>query len=374
MKFRDITFRYLKGQKRRSILTIVGIILSVALISGMGTMMVGLREYQIGKTAENNGDYYAQYNGVKGTLVNGITSSKGISRAAVTSEEGCVILTRLSNQERAGDPKIPPCRYVYLTACDSESFSLFSLRPEQGRAPASPGELMLDYGAWEQMPSRPQLGEKVKLEVGFWYSGYNRVPNEDYSWNGKEVFRKKAESEYTLVGLSRARIQTSRNYVTSGFVFLDRQALAANQSYDVFIKTASVINATGQAEAIAQKVGLKKFQKLNGTWSYPITYNDSLLRISAQSSDGTVNNGLTKMVGFIALLVMLCTVAVIYNAFNISVMERISQFGLMRCVGTTPGQIRKIVFQEAAIMSLVGIPVGLACGVLAMKVVMLLIG
>src|SRR5690606_24239760 len=60
----------------------------------------------------------------------------------------------------------------------------------------------------------------------------------------------------------------------------------------------------------------------------------------------------------------------IYNAFNISMMERINQFGLLRSVGASPRQIKGIVIKEALIMSAIGIPIGLFCGVLAMKIVM----
>ncbi|HLS54338.1 MAG TPA: FtsX-like permease family protein, partial [Tissierellaceae bacterium] len=68
------------------------------------------------------------------------------------------------------------------------------------------------------------------------------------------------------------------------------------------------------------------------------------------------------------------TVAVIYNSFNISVIERISQFGLLRSVGATPKQIRRIVLKEAAILSVISIPIGLVSGVFAMKIVFYIIG
>lgn len=41
------------------------------------------------------------------------------------------------------------------------------------------------------------------------------------------------------------------------------------------------------------------------------------------------------------------------------------QFGLLRAVGTTPKQIRRIVLREATFILLIGIPIGLVCGVIA---------
>ena len=76
---------------------------------------------------------------------------------------------------------------------------------------------------------------------------------------------------------------------------------------------------------------------------------------------------------FIIVLIVISTIAVIYNAFNISVLERINQFGLLRSVGATPEQIRGIVLREAGILSIIGIPIGLFSGVLAMKIVLYII-
>ncbi len=77
---------------------------------------------------------------------------------------------------------------------------------------------------------------------------------------------------------------------------------------------------------------------------------------------------------FVIVLIVISTIAVIYNAFNISVLERINQFGLLRSVGATPEQIRGgIVLREAGILSIIGIPIGLFSGVLAMKIVLYII-
>ncbi len=77
---------------------------------------------------------------------------------------------------------------------------------------------------------------------------------------------------------------------------------------------------------------------------------------------------------FVVALIIIATIAVIYNAFNISVLERINQFGLLRSIGATPEQIKEIVLKEALILGIIGIPIGLFCGIFAMKVVLYIIG
>ena len=71
------------------------------------------------------------------------------------------------------------------------------------------------------------------------------------------------------------------------------------------------------------------------------------------------------VIAIIIGIVVISTIAVIYNSFQISVVERIKQFGLLRAVGATPKQIRKIVVREASLLAAIGIPLGLLCGVIA---------
>ena len=71
------------------------------------------------------------------------------------------------------------------------------------------------------------------------------------------------------------------------------------------------------------------------------------------------------VIGIIIGIVVISTVAVIYNAFQISVVERIKQFGLLRAVGGTPKQIKKLVLREATVLAAIGVPLGLLCGVIA---------
>lgn len=84
----------------------------------------------------------------------------------------------------------------------------------------------------------------------------------------------------------------------------------------------------------------------------------------AEGNDTLLNKDTMSVFIFIATLIIVCTVAVIYNAFNISVAERINQFGVLRSIGATPGKIRKLVFKEAFIMSIIAIPIGILSGYL----------
>lgn len=89
-----------------------------------------------------------------------------------------------------------------------------------------------------------------------------------------------------------------------------------------------------------------------------------LLRLGAYGDSDTSN--ILLVVSIIISIVVVATIAVIYNSFQISVVERIKEFGLLRAVGTTPNQIINIVLREATILACIGVPIGIMCGMAAM--------
>lgn len=61
-------------------------------------------------------------------------------------------------------------------------------------------------------------------------------------------------------------------------------------------------------------------------------------------------------------LFVVCGYLLIYNIFDISVMQEVRQYGLLRMIGTTTRQVKKIVNRQAMILTLIGLPAGLAAG------------
>lgn len=359
----QITFRYLKRQWKRALLTVIGIILSVALITGIGTMVVSFREYEVKKVIRDTGDYHVLYPDVPGTLVPKIKNSVGVSRLGVIKKERDLVISKVSDLERAVTGEIPPYRYLKLKSYDPNSLEMFSIPLKEGRLPKEPGELVLTYWALDYLPGAPKLGDQIKLASGVRYASNSGLPMEEYKLSRDELFQQETVKEFTIVGLSDPHFESSHNYFANGVTFLNHQQLAQEKTYDVYLRLTSVIGVQKRAEEIAQSIGLND----------SITYNNRLLRLSAQDQNSSLNQALTIIALFFTILVIVCTVAVIYNAFHISVLERVSQFGVLRCTGATPEQIGWIVFNEASILSFLGIPIGLVFGVSAMKLVIYLI-
>ena len=87
------------------------------------------------------------------------------------------------------------------------------------------------------------------------------------------------------------------------------------------------------------------------------------------SAYDNINKTLLLIVGLVASLVIIATIATIYNSFSIAISERKKQFGILNSIGATKSQIMKLVFLEGFLVSIVGIPIGLLSGTVAIDIV-----
>ncbi|WP_125153523.1 ABC transporter permease [Clostridium rectalis] len=371
-KYNTITFRYLKGQKKRTILTILGIVLAVALISAIGTMLVSIRGQYIESAIKAKGHYHAKFMELNNDLVNKLNNNVEIEKIAVVSDEGSGILSNVKEEERVVNPKAPMYRYLNIEGYDNRAFEMLPIKLKDGRLPRNENEILLEYWALDYLPLKPKIGDKIKLVVG--EKEVNKTKSKNKEIIEKDIFNKKGEKEYKIVGTYELSISYPGGYNTKGITFLNEFNILNEFKYSVFTKMVSPKGVHEKCERIANNLELKKIVNQNGKYNYNIEYNEGLLRFYAESINESLNRGLTSVVVFIVVLIIISTAAVIYNIFNISVLERVSQFGILRCTGAAPNQIKGLVLKEAFILSLIGIPLGLLSGILAMEVVIRILG
>ncbi|MGN9165127.1 ABC transporter permease [Tissierellaceae bacterium HCP3S3_D8] len=349
--YRELTYRYLKGQRNRTLLTIFGIILSVALISAIGTIIVSARGALIKESIRENGSYHAEFHDIDRRTVDKLANHVGIEEIGITRFEGVSPIVETTEKERKHYGWDMPYRYIYIYGYDNESLEMLPFNLKDGRFPETSNEIVIESWMTDYFKEEVKLGDKINLVIG------NR-DEED------ETFEKTGEREYTVVGFIEPKYFWRGSFITQGITVLDSKTYEDN-NYNAYIKISNIKDANEKIASIGDNLGIGEDS---------IEYNYRLLRLYAESLSKTFNKSLIALLIFVVTLIVISTIAVIYNAFNISVLERISQFGLLRSVGATPNQIRAIVLKEAGILSLIGIPIGLFSGVLAMKIVIYIIG
>lgn len=306
--YKQITGKYLKSNKKRTILTIVGVILSVALISSIGFFIKGMQDAEIESAKADYGSYHLAYTKVTDSLMSEIRNNPKVSRSGLYLQEDIKLNDKLSATEVMASDK---------------ALELLPIKAKKGRLPQNDKEVALESWILKYIDKDAALGSKISI----------------------------AGKEYTLVGTLEDNISTQFN--KNGLI------LTKNNSINVG-KAVLLVEISSKADI---RSTVKELKALSDEKS--CQENRALLMMENASSDTSTSSGILKVVSIIIGIVVIATIAVIYNSFQISVVERMKQFGLLRAVGTTPKQIRRIVLREATFILLIGIPIGLVCGVIA---------
>jgi|GEM_PF-257507 len=312
--YRMLSGRYLRQQRRRSALTVLGIVLSVALISALLTMGQALRDNYLAQTIRENGSFHFTYTAAEPDLYGKLANNAMVDRVG-----------RL--RSGAETPIGGGASTVTVYEANKDAEDLLPIHPRSGRLPASPGEIAVEQWVLALLPAQPKLGDTLQL---------NAIDG--------------TAQKFTLVGIIANQRSSQLNHTSSAYTLMP-DAAAPDTAYpeNLFVKLKKGVDISSQIPA---------FEQMGGNFGV----NNRVLALMGESPDDNFNRTLLIIFGSLVGLVVLSTIAVIYNAFHISVLERIRQFGLLRTIGATPRQIRNLVLQEAATLALIGIPLGLAIG------------
>ncbi|RHW65845.1 ABC transporter permease [Clostridium botulinum] len=359
--YSEITGRYLKQNKKRTILTIVGIILAISLFSGIGNLFFSMRDGLVTNERKNKGNYEVKYFGVNKDKVNKLSNNFEIKDYGVSKDNNFFILKDDKNNENKSTMDNKP-KIITLDLYDDNMLNnVMTIKMKEGRKPKAADEIILEKRA------KTKFGKKV----GDYVEANNIDPEvlvktlkADSKITAQSNLQKSQSNEvksYKIVGYyDKGVSQTSDFYEARGY--LDKNSMKKDGKYYFYANLKEKKNKVDIGKKVGSTVGLSEKKEIDGIPE--ISFNNAVLRLMAEGNETLLNKNTMSVFIFIATLIIVCTVAVIYNAFNISVAERINQFGVLRSIGATPGKIRKLVFKEAFIMSIIAIPIGIISGYL----------
>ncbi|NFI84776.1 ABC transporter permease [Clostridium botulinum] len=359
--YSEITGRYLKQNKKRTILTIVGIILAISLFSGIGNLFFSMRDGLVTNERKNKGNYEVKYFGVNKDKVNKLSNNFEIKDYGVSKDNNFFILKDDKNKENKSAMDNKP-KIINLDFYDNSMLNnVMTINMKEGRKPKAADEIILEKRA------KTKFGKKV----GDYIEANNidpevlvkslKVDSKITEQSNLQKLQSNEVKSYKIVGYYEKGVsQTSDLYEARGY--LDKNSMKKDDNYSFYANLKEKKNKVDIGKKVGSTVGLSEKKEIDGIPE--ISFNNAVLRLMAEGNDTLLNKDTMSVFIFIATLIIVCTVAVIYNAFNISVAERINQFGVLRSIGATPGKIRKLVFKEAFIMSIIAIPIGILSGYL----------
>ena len=345
-----LTNKHLIMNKKRTIVTIVGIILSTALMVGMGLLLSTFRDSMIQEVVLSSGDYNARINNVSNNNLSIINNNSNVDYYITRDYLGYDLIP---NDETKSYFKVFSVDETYMA----------HLKLLEGRLPKNDKEIVIPEYLKENYPDLLKVGNTINLSIGDRY--YNNdilTPRDDYT-EGEYINNPKSYT-FTIVGV------IERDYYEDSEIgcFVYTTGLSSD-NMDVFITYKNVNKTYDNTKNIAKSLGIVPDSQ---EYYSRIEYNSALLTLYGASSYSNFVNSMAGMLAIMLSLVSIACVIVIYNSFAISVMERKKQFGLFSSIGATKNQIKRTVLYEAMIVSLIGIPLGILSAYLGIYIVVLI--
>ncbi|MGI5836631.1 MAG: ABC transporter permease [Chloroflexota bacterium] len=351
------TLKYLRLNRKRTAVTILGVILSSALICGVFLLGVSFQKVMINHEIFMAGNWHAQFHAVPYAKAKAIIENSAVQTAMFS--------TSLGSATYGGHNTARP--YLYITAYDALSFQNHPIKLISGRFPKNRDELLIPSVMIRD--SGLSLKPGSTLQVAF---GKRNIPDYDErvkAWGGEEyvalqggeTFTPSVSKSYTVVGvMAPLASETSMPAAFPALTYLDPAQLAAADKVDISILAHDPRSISTSALEIAKDAGLTVSLGPDGQPAKEsISFNERLLPwLGASGRSNYVRFFLVIIATLIALIV--CGSAlVIYNAFAISIGERKKQFGMFASVGATSAQVRRIMLTEAGVIAVIGIPLGI---------------
>lgn len=342
----DLTIKNLKLNKKRTIVTIIGIILSTALMVGIGLLFSSFQDYMIRETISYNGKYEAEYGDVSLDKLNSI-DKKDFSYFYQKA-------IGFSKFDSANEYK----PYLYISSVNKEYFN--ELHLISGRFAENDSELVISNHINTNGGASYKIGDIITLKYGERVvEGINTLANNEYY--EEETLNIVGEKTYTIVGIvERSNFE---DYSASGYSTFTLDMNDKEGIVNVFVMFNNKKKIIKQSEDLAKKLG----------YDNAISYNSTLLALYGESTYGNIMKSMITMIVIMLSLVSIGCIVVIYNSFAISVMERKKEFGLLSSIGATKKQLSYTVFFEALIEGIIGIILGICGAYIGIGTVILII-
>ncbi|WP_027626307.1 ABC transporter permease [Clostridium lundense] len=337
--FNKVTLQGMKKSRTRTLVTIIGVILSAAMITAVATFGTSLLNFLVKGSIVKHGDWHVEFLDVNSPFAQKRTQDKDVKNTATFENIGYAKL------EGGKSPEKP---YLFIAGFSKEAFDTLPLTLVSGRLPKNSGEVLIPAHVAIKGGVRFKVGDTLSLDVGNRMNDNKNLGQHTPYISGKETLVPKAERTYTVVGICERPDFEERS--APGYTLItkaDTQDKADSFSIFVTLKNPRKVKAYASSTAVSQAY----------------VFNDSVLQFMGLSDNKLFNALLYTVGGILLVIIMIGSIFLIYNSFNISLNERTHQFGILSSVGATAKQLRNSVLFEGLCIGAMGIPIGIIVGI-----------
>ena len=354
-----LTLRQMKLNKKRTIVTILGTIISAAMITAVSLLALCFMDLMKRETIARDGEWHVLYMDVNREQLQAIRADSGTKNAMMSRDLGYAHLPLSENLNKP---------YLFIKEYDGAGFDNFPMELKEGRLPKEPGELVISDAVYTNTQVKYAIGDVLTLTIGQRYpmdeaqemppmlQNYSLLRNENQV---AEYLTEDMTRTFTIVGIIKRptwEYTWSPGYTT--LTYMDDTTVTEQETFDVYV-TAKRVNQKlfARADRLASDLGIRSYR-----------FHDGLLRTYGAIKDDTMRGMLYTLSAIIMGIIVIGSISLIYNAFAISVSERSRHLGMMSSVGATKKQKRNSVFFEGAIIGAISIPIGIAAGHLGLGI------
>lgn len=357
-----LTLRQLRLNRKRTLVTVVGVIISVAMITAVSSLGVSFFDFMRRGVESAEGAWHVRYWEVGPDALRIIQDDPASDRVLLERPLGYAALPGVEENPRP---------YLYLEAQSAEALQEAPFVLTEGRMPQREGEIVLSERLRQNDYGELPVGQTVELAVGLRRGDADVDGAEDDNplWqetalltdqNGAVTERLEPlyTQSYTVVGY----MQPPPGDYTWSPGYAAVTLLEPAHITDEAPVTASVVlrhpdgGLFEHGDELAQSLGVQ------------VSYHDELLRYMGLIGDDILRATLYSVSAVVLLIIVVGSVSLIYNAFSISVAERSRYLGMLASVGATRRQKRGSVFFEGAVIGAVSIPIGMLSGLVGIGI------
>lgn len=353
--FNSLATKHLQLNKKQSIVLIIGIILSTALITSVSTLLASFQTSTYEYTKKHYGNYHYEFVNVPLQDLDRLKSNSNVEDLFITQDIGHHIF---NDSQKQLDIK--------LIRVSENTLSKLGIELLEGRMPQNENEIIVSNKTETEENIKPQIGSDIVLT----------------SHNGNTT-------TYKVVGIANIMNQQIEPRFTSSnseffytfITYLDTNLL--NDRLNVYIRCIDLKNRVNTLSDILQ-IDSKTFEELKektisktetnliatNSKLYSCIPNPQLISFETESDSDQTSQMLYFIAAIVIFIIIITSVYCIKSSFNIAITERVRLYGILSSIGATSKQIKKSILYEAFLLGVISIPIGIILGIFSVYILL----
>lgn len=335
-----LTWRHLWVNRRRTVITLFGIIISVAMVTAVFTSVGSLMRSLSDITAAYDGAWHAQYMNLQDKDVQTLSKQKNVKTIGLLADIGQM---DCNTKEDSGRNE------TSIIAGNQNLFAINKMKPAAGRLPNNTRELMVTKSYLQRNKLNWKVGDTVTVQT----TSYPTSAQEAEATGGEPIVENRT---FTVCGI--LEVQNQLTGMDSAFCGMDDTVAGG---YTAQVQFSPLDNNTPKDIKSAAKALYG--EAVNNDWSDSYIIHTDYLMYNGVQMSNEITRALYGFVAIILLIIILASVFMIYDSFAVSYQQRARYLGMLASVGATRTQKRGSVYFEGFILGCIGIPIGILCGI-----------